>query len=113
MLGIHALHASLSLLLELGMETVSRLVLDNAAFLLERLGQLHQLELVTPMAQQQYAGIITFRLRETASAHLWQYLSERGVVCAQRAGGIRFSPHFYNKKERLEEVVKLISDYKS
>ena len=111
MLGIHALHASLSLLLELGMETVSRLVLANAAYLLERLGHLQRLELVTPTAPNRYAGIVTFRLRKEAPTRLWQYLSERGVVCAQRAGGIRLSPHFYNKKESLDKVIKLINDY--
>lgn len=113
MLGIHALHASLSLLLELGMATVSRLVLDNAAYLLERLEQSEQLELVTPTAPNRYAGIVTFRLREEGPVRLWQYLSEHGVVCAQRGGGIRLSPHFYNNKAGLEEVIKVINNYKS
>jgi selenocysteine lyase/cysteine desulfurase len=111
MLGIHALHASLSLLLELGMETVSRLVRDNAAYLLERLGQLEHLDLVTPASPDRYAGIVTFRLREEPPQRLWRYLSERGVVCAQRGGGIRLSPHFYNAKDDLRDVIKLISDY--
>ena len=113
MLGIHALHASLSLLLELGMETVSRLGLDNAAYLLERLARLKQLQVVTPMATDRHAGIVTFRHHEVDAATLWQYLTERGVVCAARGGGIRFSPHFYNKKSELDAVIKLISDYKS
>lgn len=113
MLGIHALHASLSLLLELGMETVSRLVLDNAAYLLEHLARLKQLQVVTPATTDRHAGIVTFRHREVDAAALWQYLTERGVVCAARGGGIRLSPYFYNKKSELDAVIKLISDYKS
>jgi len=113
MLGIHALHASLSLLLELGMETVSRLVLDNAAYLLEHLARLKQLQVVTPATTDRHAGIVTFRHREVDAATLWQYLTERGVVCAARGGGIRLSPHFYSKKSELDAVIKLISDYKS
>lgn len=111
MLGIHALHASLTLLLELGIETVSHLALDNAAYLLAHLGRLEQLELITPTAPDRYAGIVTFCLRDSAPVHLWRYLSERGVVCAQRGGGIRLSPHFYNDKESLRDVIKLINDY--
>jgi selenocysteine lyase/cysteine desulfurase len=111
MLGIHALHASLSLLLEIGMDVVSHLALDNAEYLLDRLGRLHQLQLVTPTASDRYAGIITFRHQHADPALLWQYLSERGIVCAQRGGGIRLSPHFYSKKDHLRNVVKLISNY--
>ena len=111
MLGIHALHASLSLLLEIGMENVSRLVMDNAAYLIERLGQIAGLELVTPTQTNRYAGIVTFRHREVETTALWRRLSERGVVCAQRGGGIRLSPHFYNKKEELEHVVNLINEF--
>lgn len=112
MLGIHALHASLSLLLELGMETVAQRLLDNAAYLLERLGDSERLELLTPTAPHRHAGIVTFRVRNGDPLELWQYLSKRGVVCAQRGGGVRLSPHFYNDKEGLNSVIKLISEYK-
>jgi cysteine desulfurase/selenocysteine lyase len=111
MLGIHALHASLSLLLELGMETVSHLVLGNAAYLLERLGQLEPLELLTPRTSDRHAGIVTFRVRGDDPLRMWQYLSERAVVCAQRGGGIRLSPHFYNNINALDNVIKLIDNY--
>ena len=111
MLGIHALHASLSLLLELGMETVTRLVLGNAAYLLERLGQLEQLELLTPRQPHRHAGIVTFRIRDGDPKRMWRHLSEQSVVCAQRGGGIRLSPHFYTNKKDLENVIKLINDY--
>ena len=113
MLGIHALQASLSLLLELGMDRISRLVLDNAAYLLERLGQSERIELLTPAAPHRHAGIVTFRLHDEDPLPLWRYLSERAVVCAQRGGGIRLSPHFYNKKNELDDVINLINNYKS
>ncbi len=113
MLGIHALHASLSLLLEIGMEKVSQLALDNAEYLLDHLGRLHQLQLVTPTAADRYAGIVTFRHHEADPTLLWRYLAESGVVCAQRGGGVRLSPHFYNKKESLDYAIKLIAEYKA
>jgi cysteine desulfurase / selenocysteine lyase len=111
MLGIHALHASLSLLLELGMETVSRQVLDNAAYLLERLGNMEPIELITPVVADRHAGIVTFRHSDADAQLLWQYLTEHGVVCAQRGGGVRLSPHFYTEINKLDDVIKLITDY--
>ena len=111
MLGIHALHASLSLLLELGMETVSRLVLDNAAYLLGQLGSLEAIDLITPVVPDRYAGIVTFRHRNADARELGQYLTERGVICAQRGGGVRLSPHFYTEKSKLKDVIELITGY--
>ena len=113
MLGIHALHASLSLLMELGMETVSRQVLDNTALLLGRLGQSARIELLTPTASDRHAGIVTFRLRGDDPLRLWRYLSERNVICALRGGGVRLSPHFYNSNKELESVIELINEYRA
>jgi len=112
MLGIHALHASLSLLLEVGMEAVARGVLDNAAYLLDSLGSLEQVDLITPAAADRHAGIVTFRHRGADAQLLWQYLTEHDVLCAQRGGGIRLSPHFYTEKSKLNDVIKLIYEYK-
>jgi cysteine desulfurase/selenocysteine lyase len=113
MLGIHALHASLSLLLEVGMETVTRGVLDNAVYLVDRLGSLEQVDLITPAAADRHAGIVTFRHSGAGAPLLWQYLTEHGVVCAQRGGGIRLSPHFYTERNKLNEVIKLVSEYRA
>jgi cysteine desulfurase/selenocysteine lyase len=112
MLGIHALHASLSLLLEIGMATVAQRVLENTAYILEHLSKLDQIELLTPKEEGRHAGIVTFRHRDEMPERLWQYLSEHGVACAQRGGGVRLSPHFYNKTSDLYNVIKLITEYR-
>ena len=109
MLGIHALHASLSLLLDIGLPRVAQGVMDNAAFLIERLRGVAGVELLSPERTERHAGIVTFRRHGTDSADLWRRLSEQGVVCAARAGGVRFSPHFYTTREQLERAVALIT----
>jgi selenocysteine lyase/cysteine desulfurase len=86
--------------------------LDNAGYLLEGLTRLPQLEVLTPAAAARRAGIVTFRHRQADAAALWQYLDARGVVCAARGGGVRFSPHFYTKRGSIEKVLKLVYDYK-
>jgi hypothetical protein len=37
-------------------------------------------------------------------------LMARGVICAQRGGGIRFSPHFYTPEAVLQRAVQLTAD---
>ena len=39
---------------------------------------------------------------------LFKNLTENGVICSQRGEGIRFSFHFYNTEEDINEVVKIL-----
>jgi len=110
MLSIHALSASLSLLLEVGMEEVETRVLDNSRFLQQQLSQLPDVELITPVENNRFAGIVTFRSASKDEELLYQRLHARKLFCAQRAGGIRFSPHFYTPRTRLETALQLLHD---
>ncbi len=107
LMGAHALEASLSLLDETGMATVEERVLDNSHWLLQRLEGSASLEPITDDRPGRYAGIVTFRRPGTDNAALYQALVRHGVVCAQRGGGIRFSPHFYTPREVLQRACDL------
>jgi cysteine desulfurase/selenocysteine lyase len=111
MVGIHALHASLSLLLEVGVEQVERQVLHRSERLIDEASTRAELEIVTPLAPDRHAGIVTFRTRGFPAPILFQHLQARGVVCAQRAGGIRFSPHFYTPQDQLSEALAYAADF--
>jgi selenocysteine lyase/cysteine desulfurase len=109
MLGIHGLNASLSLIEEVGIRQIEHAVLGHAETLMQRIRQEPELELLTPFESGRYAGIVTFRHRRAGDLHaLQRYLISRGVICAVRGGGIRFSPHFYNAPEQLEKAVDLV-----
>ena len=107
LLGTHGLEASLSLLTEIGMDEVwSRLQArtDHLIGLIDERG----FELLTPRAPERRAGIVTFRVPGESSARLYQALMARRVLCAQRSGGLRFSPHFYTAFETLERAMRLL-----
>ena len=106
MLGVHALHASLGLLLEVGVAQVSHLVSSKVSYLIERLSE-YSADIVSPTEPARRAGIVTFRLPEVASDALFRHLQTHGVICALRGGGIRFSPHFYTPRSVLERAVGL------
>lgn len=107
MLGIHALAASLSLLLEVGIAEVERRVLARAEQVFHGVRASRNLELLSSAAPGRYAGIVTFRHRRLDGAQLYTRLRERGVVCAARGGGVRFSPHLYNRLEQIDTALAL------
>ncbi|UCC55509.1 MAG: aminotransferase class V-fold PLP-dependent enzyme, partial [Gammaproteobacteria bacterium] len=88
MTGIHALHASLSLLEETGMQNIEQRVLENSRYLIDFI-QDHgdELELITPPADDRHAGIVTFRPRHEAAQSLFDRLGNENVLCALRGGG--------------------------
>ena len=105
MLGIHALEASLSLLLEVGMDAIGAAIAERSARLVEFVDR-HGLELLTPRAPERRAGIVTFRVPGVDSQTLYRTLMQRDLMCASRGGGIRFSPHAYTPMEQLDEAIE-------
>jgi len=107
MLGIHALSASLSLILEIGVEAIESLLLERTAYLVEAIGNQPDLELLSSGIAERHSGIVLFRLRSVSNERLYQHLKQSGVVCALRGGGIRFSPHFYTSQTLLERAIHI------
>jgi cysteine desulfurase/selenocysteine lyase len=111
MLGIHALHASLDLILDIGMEHIEQLVLENTRFMLDFLASRPtRLEVITPDAPGRHAGIVTFRPLDEPPEPLFDLLKQHNVTCALRGGGIRFSPHFYTPRKHLFTALSLLDD---
>ncbi len=109
MLGIHALEASLSLLEEVGMASVEQAINALTARLLELIDH-RGFELLSPRAPERRAGIVTFRVPDADPGALQEKLMAQRVICANRGGGIRFSPHFYTPTEQIERAIELAAE---
>jgi selenocysteine lyase/cysteine desulfurase len=108
MLGIHALHASLSLLLDIGMDEVSRRLLDNMEFLFQGIDSIPELRLISDKRPERRSGIITFSPEKHRPETMTDQLMTYRVICAARGGGIRFSPHFYTERQQLEQALEMV-----
>ncbi|MGD8630776.1 MAG: aminotransferase class V-fold PLP-dependent enzyme [Gammaproteobacteria bacterium] len=109
MTGIHALHASLELLLEAGMAMIQQQVLENTRFMLDFFNRhADRYTLLTPQATEQHAGIVTFRPLQETPEVLYEMLTAENIACALRGGGIRFSPHFYTPRKKLCSALMLL-----
>jgi len=110
MLCNHALEASLSLLEEAGMPAVQQQIEQNSRQMMERIEQLDNLILLTDPEPGRYAGIVVFKHRQLESTSLYQTLMANRILCAQRGGGIRFSPHFYTPWTKIEHGLLFAND---
>ena len=110
-LTTHALQASISLLLELGMDTVEAAITDNVQALISLFEALDGVSIISPTQKERHAGIFTFSKKGIDNQQLYQYLAEKGTVCAARGGGIRFSPHFYNQTSEFEQLAKWVDAF--
>ena len=110
MTGIHALHASLSLIHETGMPVIQQQVLDNSRFMIDFFNQhAHDYRLLTPPQDNRHAGIVTFLPLGESPGAVFAMLGGQHVACALRGGGIRFSPHFYTPRKKLFKALELLA----
>ena len=108
MLGAMALEASLSLLEEVGLDEAGRLIEERIAHLHREIAALPGARLLSPAQPARRAGILTFTLAGQDNLRLFEALKQEQVVCAQRGGGIRLSPHFYTPERVLEETLAVL-----
>jgi cysteine desulfurase / selenocysteine lyase len=108
MLGIHAFHASLSLLLEIGIGEVERRLLEHSGWLCEAVQVSTKLDLRSDPAPERRSGIVNFSVTGIDPEVVVAKLRSHGILCAPRGGGVRFSPHFYNTRGQLERAIACV-----
>lgn len=108
MLGITALHASLGLLLDVGMPQVEECLLANTDYLITELRQIEAVELISATESTLRSGIVIFRHQRMETEALFNHLKAHNVLCAMRGGGIRLSPHFYTAQPTLDRLLDII-----
>jgi len=110
MLGIHALHASLELILGIGVDSIYQVLLQKIDYLIDRLIEIPTLSFISSLEKGARSGIINFKIEGVDLPELQAELMKRGVICAYRGGGIRFSPHFYTPEKTLDQAIEILKD---
>lgn len=113
MLGAMALEASLSLLEEVGMLQVEQALHERVQWLLDGLQDIAGVQLRSVIEREKRAGILTFSLDGWDNRALHERLKAEQVICAQRGGGIRLSPHFYTEPRIIEHTLRLLRQFAS
>lgn len=108
MLGIHALNASLSLLQKIGMNVIESKIIDNVIYINEKINKSNKLTRLPHHMDELKSGIITFAHKACEGSTVYQYLMKNNVICANRGGGVRFSPHFYTSTADIERAFQFV-----
>lgn len=107
-IGISGLTAHINILLEFGIKNVENRILR----LKDRLRQGFRnlgLRVVTPEKDPQ-SGIITIK---PGKAHkIFDHLKQQNITISLRNKCLRFSPHFYNTIEEIDQTLELLKNFK-
>jgi selenocysteine lyase/cysteine desulfurase len=104
--GVYGLRAAIELLLEIGMERVSRQALAVASYLADGLESIGWRVATRPVASAIVGATPPSVERTLLQWH--RHLEENGVICAPREGFLRFSPHFYNDEDEVMKIIALL-----
>jgi selenocysteine lyase/cysteine desulfurase len=108
MLGVHALNASLGLLLDVGIDAVWQQVTHKIDVLADGLNQLPQITLLSDLNAARRSGILTFDAGKENNSRILGAFKQHAVIAAERGGGLRLSPHFYTPEAQLLATVDIV-----
>ena len=75
--------------------------------MLNEINEQDNLKLLSPASLDRLAGIVTFKHKQHDATTLYEQLKQRNIMCAERGGGIRFSPHFYTSQELIRTAIDI------
>lgn len=106
--GLLGMEAAMDLLLNVGLAEIENQILDLTDYLIESL-QERGCVITTPMAHRgERSGIVCFRHPTRDSAVLAERFKAAGVIVSLRGDVIRVSPHFFNTKGDLEQLLSAL-----
>jgi selenocysteine lyase/cysteine desulfurase len=113
LLGLAGLHASMQMLLELGVENIARELLRKRDLLVPALQSKGYEVLYADASAEARSGIVTFHRPGADLAATHQKLTAAKIVTSLRANRqgnryIRLSPHFYNTDAELHRLLELL-----
>jgi selenocysteine lyase/cysteine desulfurase len=107
--GILALGASLSVLLDAGIDRVWSYVDGLCDRLVEKLAHVDGARVLSDRSAHGRSAVVTFVLDGTDAAVIAARLEHDGFVCAARGGGIRVSPHGYIEESEVDAFVDAVA----
>ncbi len=108
MLGIHALNASIKLILSRKIEFIEHLLVKNSIYIVKKLETIPEITVQSDISDTRISGIVSFRHQRISSETLYNELMAQNVICAMRHGNVRFSPHYYTSKEVIDGAIEIL-----
>src|SRR5262249_2802777 len=105
--GIHALGGSLGLLMEIGIDTISRRVLELTDYLCDRIQPIG-VKVYSSRREADRSAIVSLNVDSADVRQLVRAARQEGIVINQRAGRLRVSPHAYNSPDEIDRFAEFL-----
>jgi len=103
--AVFAALEGLKILDEIGMDTIKQRIESLTGYLLEGLQEL-KLKILTPLSRDERGPLVVFEAKEPEKTVL--LLKENNIIASSRGKGVRISLHFYNTKEEIDVLLKVL-----
>jgi selenocysteine lyase/cysteine desulfurase len=112
LVGSYGMDAAIRMFLDHGMDRISARIMELKHYLVHELRR-KGYDIVGPSEGPNASGITTFRHPQKSPTNLFGELEKAGITCSLRhdrqgVDYLRFSPHFYNTEEELDEAISLL-----
>lgn len=108
--GIAALGASIDLILEEGVENISKRIHALTNRLAGALSTL-DFTVVSPRWDNYWSGIVSFHHPRADSEQLYKMFLDNGVLTTVRHGWVRVAVHFFNDETEVDRLIGLVKEY--
>jgi cysteine desulfurase/selenocysteine lyase len=103
--GIVGLGASLELFQQVGLEQIESYLLELGDYLCDQLSE-RGCKIVSSRREGEKSAVICCLHERLSANHLYQILNDRRIITTPRLGRLRISPHLYNTREDIDELIK-------
>lgn len=103
--GIVGLGASIELFLDVGLERIEKHLLELGNYLSEQLIE-RGYQVVSSRRPEEASAVICCRHDKFSADHLYRILNDRRIITTPRLGRLRISPHLYNTREEIDQLVE-------
>jgi selenocysteine lyase/cysteine desulfurase len=105
--GVLGLGAAIELLLQVGVEKIESHLLELGDYLCERLVE-RGYQVISSRRAGEKSAVICCRHERHPAEKLYQLLNERRIITTPRLGRLRISPHFYNTRAEIEQLIEAL-----
>lgn len=110
--GIVGLEASVSYLLEFGLENIRTKIMKLANLLRAELGKIPGITVYGPDNEEKRTSIVSFSIKKMEPQIVVQKLEKQNIIIAEREifakKILRVSPHFFNNESEILQVIDFI-----
>lgn len=101
--AIYALNAALKFFKQFGFDKIEKRIISNSKYFIKKLSELGYNPPLKNLDDKYIAGIVS--VLTDKAGEIFNYLSNKKIICSEREGYLRFAPHFYNTIDEIDKVV--------